>query len=158
MSITTIPDLSQSASKSFDRTVADMKDNVASATAAYSTMSESAAKTATDLTSFSQGTLEAFAQASQILAVEAKDLFRQAAEANQAAFTESLTNLRAIASAKTMKQRLELQANFARTSAIRAISESSRFARAGVDMAEKVAAPITARAYLAAEKFGAPIA
>lgn len=158
MSITTLPNMAHSASQTFDRTVADMKDNVASATAAYSTVSEKAAKTATELTSFGQGTMEAFAQASQILAAEAQDLFRQVAETNQAAFTEGLNNLRAIASAKTVKQQLELQANFARTSVIWAISESSRFARASVDVAERVSTPIAARAYLAAEKFSAPTA
>jgi len=156
MSFATIPNLTDSASQTFDRTVSDLKSGVDSATAAYSTMSEKAAKTATDLTSFGKGTLEAVAQASQIFAAEAKDMLQQAAAVNQAAFTESLNNMRAIASAKTLKQRLELQANFARTSAIWAISESSRFARATVDLAEKASAPIAARAYLAAEKFSVP--
>ena len=154
MSITTTPKAARAAAQSFDNTVADLKNGVASATVAYGALSEKATKTATDLTAFNRGTLEAVAQASQILAAESQDLFRQVAEASQAAFTESLNNVRAIASAKTLKQRLELQANFVRTSAISAISEGSRFARAGVDLAEKVSAPIATRAYVAAETFG----
>ena len=156
MSITTSPKAARAASQSFENTVADLKNGVDSATVAYGAFSEKATKTATDLTAFNRGTLEAVAQSVQILAAESQDLFRQAAEASQAAFTESLTNMRAIASAKTLKQRLELQANFVRTSAISAVSEGSRFARAGIDLAEKASAPIAARAYLAAETFGKP--
>ena len=154
MSITTSSNSNRTASQSFNETVNDLKHGADSATAAYSAMSEKAAKTATDLTAFNRGTLEALAQAGQIFAAESQDLFRQAAEAGQTAFTEGLSNLRAIASAKTVKERLELQANFVRTSAISAVSEGSRFARAGIDLAEKVSAPIAARAYLAAETFG----
>ena len=154
MSITMNPFTTQAASQSFDRTVSDLKDGVSSATSTYSAISEKATKTASDLTAFNHGTIEAVAQASQILAAESQDLVRQAVATGQAAFTESLNNLRAIASAKTVKERLELQANFARTSAIWMVSESSRFARAGIDLAEKASAPIAARAYLAAETFG----
>ncbi len=157
MSITTTPKLTRTASQSFDSTVADLKNGADSATAAYGAMSEKATKTAADLTAFNRGTLEALAQAGQIFAAESQDLFRQAAEAGQTAFTESLNNLRAIASAKTLKERFELQANFVRTSAISAVSEGSRFARAGIDLAEKASAPIAARAYLAAETFGKPV-
>ena len=156
MSITTSNNPNRTASQSFNETVNDLKHGAESATAAYSTMSEKAAKTATDLTAFNRGTLEALAQAGQIFAAESQDLFRQAAAAGQTAFTESLNNLRAIASAKTVKERLELQVNFVRTSAISAVSEGSRFARAGIDLAEKATAPIAARAYLAAETFGQP--
>ena len=157
MSITTNPKLTHAASQSFDHAVADLKEGAASATEAYSAMSEKATKTATDLTAFNRGTLEAIAQASQIWATEAQDLFRQAAAASQAALTESLTNMRAIATARTTKERLELQANFVRTSAIRVVSEGSRFARASIDLAEKTSAPIAARAYLGAETFGKPV-
>ncbi len=157
MSITTFSKPNSTASQSFNETVADLKHGADSATAAYGAMSEKAAKTATDLTAFHRGTLEALAQAGQIFAAESQDLFRQAAEAGQAAFTESLNNLRAIATAKTVKQRLELQANFIRSSAILTVSEGSRFARASIDLAEKASAPLTARVYLAAETFAKPI-
>ncbi len=145
------------ATQSFDRTVSDLKDGVSSATATYGALSEKATKTASDLTAFNHGTIEAVAQASQIFVAESQDLFRQAAATVQTAFTESLNNLRAIASAKTPKERLELQANFFRTSAISAVSEGSRFARASIDLAEKASAPIAARAYLAAETFAKPV-
>jgi hypothetical protein len=75
------------------------------------------------------------------------------ATSSQAATTETLSNFRAVLSAKTVKQQLEMQATFARTAAIHAVDETSRFARAYIDLTEKVLAPLAARAYLAADKF-----
>ena len=158
MSVTMNPYSNEAASQTFDRTMSDLKDGVNTATTTYNTMSEKAVKTASDLTAFSRGTIEAMAQAGQIFTSESQDLLRQMAEAGQAAFTESLSNLRAITSAKTVKEQIELQVNFVRTSAISAVTEGSRFARAGIDLAEKASAPITARAYLAAETFSKPAA
>jgi hypothetical protein len=152
------PNLAQAASQSFDRTAAGLKTGIASATQIYNNVSEKAAKTAADLTAFNQGTFEAFTQAGQILATEAQDLFRQMASSSQTAFSEGLTNVRALASAKTVKERLELQATIARTAAIWTVTETSRFAQAGIALAEKASAPVTARAYLAAEKFSIPSA
>jgi hypothetical protein len=150
--------LTQAASQSFDRTAAGLKNGVASATQIYRTVSEKAATTAADLTAFNQGTFEAFTQAGQILATEAQDLFRQMAASSQTAHNEGLTNFRALVSAKTVKQCLELQATIARTAAIWTVTESSRFAQAGIALAEKAMAPVTARTYLAAEKFSTPSA
>lgn len=140
---------------SFERTVADLKQNVQTATTAQAEVSERAVKVSKDFAAFSQGTLEAFAQASQIYARGSQDLFRQMAESSQAAFAETLATVRALVTAKTVKERLELQTNFVRTSATRAVSESSRFATAGIELAEKVAAPLTARAVVAAEAIAA---
>lgn len=61
-----------------------------------------------------------------------------------------------MAGAKTVKDRIELQANLFRTSAIWAVSESSRFARPSIDLTERASAPLTARAVAAAEAMAAP--
>jgi len=136
---------------SFDRTVAGLKQGIAAATTSQAQVSEKTIKATTDYTLFNQGTMEAVAQASQILAVGSQDLFRQMAESNQSAFAEALSGFRAIAAARTLNERLELQASLARTSAHWAVSECSRFAQAGIELAEKASAPLTARAALAAE-------
>lgn len=147
-------DLPLTAPQVFDRTVADLKDGVASATNAYKDISEKAAKTTTVMTEFGKGTMEACVQAGQIYAAEAQDLFRQMTAAGQTAIAESLSGYRALVAAKTAKERLELQATLSRTAAVWAVSEYARFARAGIDMVEKVSAPVAARVYLAADKFG----
>lgn len=138
----------------FDRTVANLKDGVASATNTYKDMSEKAAKTTTQMTEFGKGTMEAYVQANQIFAAEMQDMFRQMAASAQSVMAESLSGFRALVAAKGTKERLELQATLSRTAAIWAVSEASRFARAGIDLAEKASAPIANRVYLAADKMG----
>ncbi len=135
----------------FNRAVADIKQNAEATTAAQSQASEQAWKTGKEFTVFSQGMFEAYGQAGQIYAQGSQDLFRQMAESSRTAFAEALNGFRAFVTAKTVKDRIELQANFARTTAIHAVAESSRFAHAGIELAEKVATPITAKTIAAAE-------
>lgn len=135
----------------FDRTISDLKQGVQTAAATQTKGAEAVAKHAKDMAAFGQGTLEAMLQASQIFAAGAQDLAKQMAELSQSAMTETMANLKALSSAKTPKEALDLQATIVRTSSIRAVSEASRFAHAGIELAEKAAAPISARLVLAAE-------
>jgi hypothetical protein len=153
MSTTTSHSPSKAAAQTFDRAVADLKSGAKTATSAYTEMSERAAKTGSDFVSFSRDTVEAFVQAGQVFATESQTLFRDMVGSSQAATSESVVSFRALLSAKTLKEQLEVQATFARTAAIRAVDETSRFARAYIDLTEKAFAPLAARAYLAADKF-----
>jgi len=136
---------------SFSRTIADLRQGAASAATAQAQASEKAMNTAKDFATFNQGTLEAVTQAYQIMPAGSQDLFRQMAQSSQAAFTEAASGFRALATARTVKERLELQASLARTAAHRAVSESSRFAQASLDLAEKASAPLITRVAVAAE-------
>jgi hypothetical protein len=142
-------------SHAFDHTVADLKEGVAAATAAQTEASERVFKTAKDLVAFNQGTLQAVTQASQILAAGSQDLAKQMVASGQSAFAEFLSGLRALALAQTARERIELQAGLASTAAHWTLSESGRFAKAGLELTEKASAPLTARAALAAEAFAA---
>jgi len=128
----------------FDRTVSDMKTGVQPATNAQT-------KAAKDIAAFGQGTLEAIMQASQIFAAGSQELLKQMTEASQTAMSEAMANMKALSSAKTPKEAIELQATIVRTAAIRTVSEGTRFAHAGIELAEKAAAPISARLILATE-------
>ncbi len=140
----------------FSRTIADLRQGAASAATAQAQVSEKAVNAAKDFATFNQGTLEAVTQAYQILAAGSQDLFRQMVQSSQTAFTEAASGFYALVTAKTVKERLELQASLARTAAYRAVSESSRFAQASLDLAEKASAPLTARAVAATETFTTP--
>jgi hypothetical protein len=137
------------------RTALDLKQGVAYATAATAEASEKAMKTAKDFAAFNQASLEAIAQAGKILTTGSQDLLRQMAVSTQSAFAEVISGFQAIASAKSVAERLELQASLARASATRAVTESSRLAQASIELADKASAPLTARAALAAETFAA---
>lgn len=141
---------------SFDRTVSGLKQGMESASHTAQEASQKAALASKDLLVFSQGNFEAVAQASQVFAAGAQDLFRQMAEAGQAAMQEVMSNMQAIASAKTVKDRIELQANLVRSTAVHAVTEGARVAQAGIDLAERVSNPLMARAVAAAETMTAP--
>ena len=136
---------------SFDRTIADMKQGVDAATGAQSDMTQKATQAGKDFVVFSQGNMEAVAQATQVFAAGSQDLIREMMEAGQAIMQEALSNMRAAASAKTPKAAIELQANFIRSSTIQVITESARIAQSGVDLTERVSAPLVARVAAAAE-------
>lgn len=136
---------------SFDRTISDMKQGVASATSAQTDVTAKATQAGKDFAVFSQGNMEAIMQASQVFAAGSQDLFRQITEAGQAAMHEMLAGVRAVAAAKTPKAMIELQANLARSSAIQSITEGARIAQSSVDLAERVSAPLLARTVAAAE-------
>lgn len=131
----------------------DVKQSVAYATTATAEVSEKAIKTAKDFAAFNQASLAAFTQAGQILTAGSQDLFRQMAVSTQAAFAEAMSGFQTLASAKTVKERLELQASLVSASAARVVSEGSRFAQASIDLVQKASAPLTNRAVLAAETF-----
>jgi len=136
---------------SFDRTIADMKQGVNAATGAQSDMTHKAAQLGKDFVAFSQGNMEAFAQASQVFAASSQDLIREMMSAGQAIMQEAVSNMHAAASAKTPKAAIELQANLVRSSTVQVITESARIAHSGADLAERVSAPLLARMVAGAE-------
>jgi hypothetical protein len=131
----------------------DLKQGVAYASAATAETSEKAIKSAKDFAAFNQASLKALAQAGQIMITGSQDLFRQMAASSQSAFAEAMSGFQALASAKTVKERVELQASLTRTSASRAVSEGSRFAQASIELLQRASAPLTDSAALAAETF-----
>jgi hypothetical protein len=136
----------------FDRTVADLKQGVDYATKAQADASEKAAK---NVVAFNRASLDAFTQSTKIFAAGLQDLLHQAAASSQAAFTEILSGFRTLITAKSIKERIELQASLTRASATWAVSESTRFVQASIALIEKASAPLTASAAAVAETFAA---
>lgn len=136
---------------SFGRTVAEVKQGMATASNAQAEMSAKTAQAGKDLVAFNQANFEAVAQAGQVYAAGMQDLFRAMAETGQTAIKEALANTRAITDAKTPKAAIELQATIARSTAIHAITEGARIAQSGVDLAERTSAPLMARMIAAAD-------
>lgn len=135
---------------SFDRTIAGVKGSMESATGAQADLASKATQAGKDMMVFSQDNVQAIAQATQVFAAGSQDLLRQMAEAGQAAMSEMMSNIRAAATATSPKAMIELQANLVRTATIQAITDTSRLAHAGVDLAERVSAPLMARTVAAA--------
>jgi hypothetical protein len=136
-----------------ERALAGLKKNLQAAVAVQTQAAERATQVGKEVSALSQATLDAATQAAQIYARGSQDLFRQVTQSSQSAFSDALSNLRAIAAATTVKQRIELQANFVRTAALRAVADYNRFATAGIELAEQASAPLLARAVATAERF-----
>lgn len=96
--------------------------------------------------------LETVVKAGQIYGEGLKSLAAHAAETNRTQFEESIAHLRALTGVKSIHEAMELQTQYARTAASRALTEGSTMVESGLELAEKTLAPITARAREAAEK------
>ncbi len=131
------------AAAQFDKTSTEVKDHM-----------DKAIKTAEDLVSFGQGNLEALAKSSQIWAAGVQDLGKQLAASAQAQVDQTMATWKALASAKSLKEAMELQSSLARASVEKAVAETGKLTDASIKLAEQAFAPLTARISLAAERFG----
>ncbi|MBW8270660.1 phasin family protein [Caldovatus aquaticus] len=115
-------------------------------------------KVANEAVEFGRGNLEAVAKSAQTWTVGVQDLSRQTFAVVQSLTDQALENAKALIAAKSLKEAADLQANFARSALERALSEAARLQEASFRLAEQATAPLAARATLAFEKFGRPLA
>lgn len=112
-------------------------------------------KTAEQFMTFGQGNVEAMVKSSQIVATGLQDLSKQLAANAQAVMDESLSAFRAMTGVRSIKEAVDLQANFARTSFEKAFSQTGQITEASFKLAEQACEPIVGRVTLAVESFKA---
>jgi phasin family protein len=115
-------------------------------------------KTLEEAIAFGRGNLEAFVKASTILTEGMQEMARASLAFGQAAFAEGLENAKALAGVKSIREALDLQASFAKTSTERFIAETTKLSEHSAKLAEKAMAPMIERVNLAMKTFGKPIA
>jgi phasin family protein len=147
------------AAKTIDATVTSIKSGVAKATAGFEATQaqvkegvKKAVTTAEDIVAFNQGNLDAIVKAGEIWSAGVQDLTKHITAAAKASFDESVATFKAITTAKSLKDALELQAAYARASLEKTLSESSKITDASIKLTEQALAPITARVTIAVEK------
>jgi phasin family protein len=111
-------------------------------------------KTAEELMVFSQGNMEALMKAGQIYASGFQDISKHFAASSKASLEETVAFTKSLLGVKSVKEAVDLQTGFAKSSIEKAVSETNRLTDASVKLAEQVVAPITARVALAVETFG----
>jgi phasin family protein len=111
-------------------------------------------KNSEDFVALGQANMEAFVNSGQIWTSGIEALMKQFAETAKVSFDESVATLKAITSAKSITEAMELQNKFATSAAKRALAESNKLVDASIKLAEQTLAPITARVTSAAEIFG----
>jgi phasin family protein len=148
------------ATKGIEATVSNLKDGMAHAAAGFSETQakvkegmEKAMKTAEELMAFSQGNVEAMVKSGQIWAAGVQDISKQMAATAQASFDETMATFKALASVKSLKDAIDLQAGLARATLEKTLAESGKLTDASFKLTEQTLAPITARVTLAVEKF-----
>ncbi len=148
-------------SKGFDKTLLTMKEGMEKAAKGFETSQmkmkegvEKAMKTAEEMMAFSQGNMEALVKASQIYAAGFQDISKNFAASSKASLEDSVAFAKSLMGVKSVKEAVDLQTGFAKTSIEKAVAETSKITDASVKLAEQAVAPLTARIALAVETFG----
>ena len=110
-------------------------------------------KSTEDFVAFGQANMEAFLKSSQIWATGMQDLTKQIASTAKTSFEESVSTFKAMSTAKSVKEAMDLQSSFAKTTLEKAMAESNKITDASIKLTEQTLAPITARVTVAMEKF-----
>ena len=111
-------------------------------------------KSTEDLVAFGQANLEAFVKSGQIWSAGVQELTKQFATSAKASFEESVSTFKAISTAKSVKEAMDLQSTFAKAALEKAMAESNKLTDASIKLTEQTLAPITARVTVAVESFG----
>jgi phasin family protein len=113
-------------------------------------------KTTEDFVAFGQANLEAFVRSGQIWSAGVQELTKQIATTAKASFDESISTFKAMSTAKSVKEAMDLQSSFAKAALEKAMAESNKLTDASIKLTEQTLAPITARVTVAVESFGKP--
>lgn len=118
---------------------------------------EKAIKISQDLINFGKGNVEAFVKSGQIWTTGVQAIAKDFAETTQAQLTETAATVKSIATAKSLKEALELQTSLVRSSVEKAIAETTRLSGASTKLTTDTLAPLTARLTQARETFAVAV-
>lgn len=111
-------------------------------------------KSTEDFVAFGQANLDAFVKSGQIWVAGVQDLTKAFAATAKTSFDESVTTFKALGTVKSVKEAIDLQTGFAKTSMEKALAESNKITDASIKLTEQTLAPIAARVTVAVESFG----
>ncbi len=110
-------------------------------------------KSTEDFVAFGQANLEAFVKSGQIWSAGVQELTKQFASSAKASFDESVSTFKAISTAKSVKEAMDLQSTFAKAALEKAMAESNKLTDASIKLTEQTLAPITANVTVAVEDY-----
>ena len=158
--IETAGDMKAAETFTHDKAVEGMKQGAATAAAGMEQAQvqvkegmQRVMKTAEQMTSFSQGNMEALMKSNHILTSGLTELSKMFAASAKASLDETMGNLKALTTVKSIKEAFELQSSFAKASMEKALTESSKMTEESMKLAEQAFAPISARVNAAVETF-----
>jgi len=141
----------EQASKHFEQTVAATKEQVEKASAQL-------LKSYEEYTAFSKANVDALLKSGTIAAKGAEDINKELVAFAQASFDKSVAAGRALLSAKSINEVVELQNSYAKQSFDSLVAEATKLQELSVKVANEAFAPLNARVNAAVEKFAKPLA
>ena len=110
-------------------------------------------KTPEEFMNFNQANVEAFVKSGQIMTTGLQDLTKMMAASAQAAMDEMMSTFRAMATVRSVKEAMDLQATLVRSTIEKTVSQGGHVAETSFKLAEQAMAPISGRVSLAVENF-----
>jgi phasin family protein len=117
---------------------------------------DSITRTTDEVTSFSQGTIDAMMKSGQAWASGMQAITQTIAETAQAQLDHTLSTWKALTGVKSLKEAMDLQAGLARASLQTALADTGKLTEVSIKLAEQSMAPLTARMVVAVERLTNP--
>ncbi|MFV3075152.1 phasin family protein [Niveispirillum fermenti] len=105
-----------------------------------------------DVVGFQKDNVEAFVASSQILTKGLEALSKEIAAFTQAQYEQSVATTKALFAVKSVKELVDLQTEFAKTSFDAFVAEATKVSETGFKVANEAAEPLTARVNATVEK------
>jgi phasin family protein len=129
------------------KALAISKDRIQAATKGYG-----------EMTDFGKDTVEAFVAASSATAKAVEAINAEVLAFSKTAFEDSVAAAKAVLAAKTLKEVVDLQTEFAKTAFESYVQQSSKLGEMTAKLTQEAMQPISARFQAAVEKFAKPLA
>ncbi|MBM3556634.1 MAG: hypothetical protein FJX47_13895 [Alphaproteobacteria bacterium] len=133
--------------KGYEKAFAMTKENVDAAVKGYA-----------DIAAFGKGNVEAAVAAGNVVAKGFEQLSAEMLSLTKASIEETVAAAKKVMGAKTLKEVMDLQSDFAKHAFDGALANSAKFSEMAVKAVNESYAPIQARVNVAVEKFVKPIA
>ncbi|MCA1998119.1 MAG: phasin family protein, partial [Armatimonadetes bacterium] len=111
-----------------------------------------------ELAAIAKGNVDALVQSGTVVFKGAEDMSREVAAYARSSFDKSVAAGKAMLSAKSIQEVVELQNSFAKTSFDAFVNEATKLQEMSVKVANEAFAPINARMTATVEKFSKPMA
>ena len=141
----------EQAQKQFEQTMSAAKEQVEKA-------SVQLLKGYEDMATFGKENVDALVQSGTIVAKGAEDLGKEVVAFAQASFDKQVATGKAVLSAKSIREIVDLQNDYIKSSVDAFVAESTKLHEMSVQVANAAFAPLGARMNAAVEKFSKPLA
>lgn len=141
-----------------EQTVKQFEQSAAAAKEQFEKATTQLLKSYEDLQTAGKANVEALVESSSIAAKGAEDLSREVVAYSQSALDKTITTSKALLTAKSLQEVVELQNSFLKSSFDSLVAEASRIQELSVKVTNEALAPLNARVNATVETLSKPLA